>query len=120
MKKKKPDLNELILKLVNHIEQTNGTKISMTGVEMLQQKWKGSESQLKSMLKNMDHKTFRVKSELEKTEYTPVEFQIGVSISGTPIVVTHLVERRKYFKRHDEAPIKFTVQARTFTSNCTF
>ena len=126
MKKSKHDLLELVEKLINSIEFRNpGKKVNDTEKSLLYTKWQGKEDELYSFVKTLGINEHKAKTIKDKQEFHEVEFQIGVSLSGEPIIVKHVIERLNEFKkpigRYTKKPKgNFLVKSKAYISRTFF
>ena len=125
-KKIKESVEELVDKLVISIEKRNpGKKLSISDIQKLTSKWRGHENELKAFTKTLAINEHKVKVLDEMHEQHIVEFQLGVSLSGEPIMVRHEVERLNVFKkttgRYTKKPKgDFDVKSKAFVSRVSF
>lgn len=91
-KAKRPSFEELIDRFANSIEKREGKKINEQAKIFLASRWKGHDELLYQAVKKAEQNERKAIAIIEKTEVRKVEFNVGFSISGQPIIVTHLVE----------------------------
>jgi len=117
--KKESNFNEFINRFIAQIELREGTKISESGKLMLVQKWALKQDLLKKTVLKMEQQVFKTVSDLEKDSFDKIEFQIGISLSGEPIICTHLIRCKKTFLRKNKPP-KLTIETKAFGSRSFF
>ena len=92
--KNRPSLQELVVRLVKQIQIRNPDKpdIGIDQIIALEARWSKYQEKLYKLVKSMEIEERTAYSDLSKIEIRDVEFQIGVSLSGTPILVRHIVK----------------------------
>lgn len=127
MRKKTPPFEYLIEELVKSIELRHPEKkLSEEHIELLRNNWKYKIEDLWQMIKNLKQNEGKAKSFLDTFEEREVEFQIGLSLSGEPIVVKHVIEQKNNFintKRYTKSQkikTKALMRVRAFISRTQF
>jgi len=94
MKAKRPTFEELIVRLVRQIQIRNPNKLDI-GIEQiipLEAKWFKHQEKLYQTVKRLEIEERIAYSEFSKIEIRDVEFQVGLSLSGDPILVRHIIK----------------------------
>ena len=102
MKTKTPPFEELIERLVNSINKRNpGKELKEEHILLLREKWKwdSRQKELYKLVKTLEQNEFKAESLSNNYSKDNVEFVIGYTLSGEPIIVTHVVERYREFEQ---------------------
>ena len=92
----------LIDKLAESIQKRNPNKtITEQHKSVLWAEWQGKEQELWSFIKTLSKNEFKAKNLSNKVQFSEreVEFQVGVSFSGEPIIVKHVIQERLEYKK---------------------
>jgi hypothetical protein len=101
-KSKTPPMGYLIDKLAESIQKRNPNKvITDNHKSVLWAEWQGKEQELWSFIKTLSKNEFKADSLTDKVQFSEreVEFQVGVSLSGQPIIVKHVIQERLEYKK---------------------
>ncbi len=110
-KPKRPPFEELIDRLCYSIQKREpGRVIGEQAKFLLSTQWKGHEELLYQAVLKAEQNEKKVISKVKNTEIRVVEFQTGFSISGQPIIVTHLVK----FENETKDPKRYKKQGSDF------
>jgi len=110
-KPKRPPFEELIDRLCYSIQKREpGRVIDEQAKFLLSTIWKGHEELLYQRVIKAEQNEKKVISKVKNTEIRVVEFQTGFSISGQPIIVTHLVK----FENETKDPKRYKKQGSDF------
>ena len=100
MKTKTPPFEELIERLVASINKRNpGKELKEEHILLLRNEWKGRDKELYKLVKTLEQNEFKAESLSNNYSKDNVEFVIGYTLSGEPIIVTHVVERYREFEQ---------------------
>ena len=125
MKKKTPPFDKMIEMLIESIKVRHPEeKLDEDKISLLKNQWKGRGAELHSLVKKLAINEHKAQEQSNRVEFREVEFQIGISLSGTPILVKHLVRQENFHtntKNYKKNP-KFssTLQTKAFVSKTTF
>lgn len=113
MKAKRPTLEILITRLVKQIQIRNPDKpaIGIDQIIALEAQWSKHQEKLYKTVKKLEAEEFNAYVDFNKIEVRKVEFIIGQSISGDPIIVTHFVK----LKSKTKDPKRFKKQGSDFS-----
>jgi hypothetical protein len=94
MKSKRPPLENLITRLVKQIQIRNPDKpaIGIDQIIELEARWSKHQEKLYKLVKSMEIEERKAYSDLSKIEVRDVEYIVGWSISGQPIIVRHVMK----------------------------
>lgn len=110
-KPKRPPFEELIDRLCFSIQKREpGRVIGEQAKFLLSTKWKGHEELLYQAVIKAEQNEKKAISKIRNTEVRVIEFQVGQSISGQPIIVTHLVK----FENETKDPKRYKKQGSDF------
>lgn len=113
MKTKRPSLQELIVRLVKQIQIRNPDKppVGIDQIIALEARWSKHQEKLYQYVKSLEIDERKAYSDLSKIEIRDVEFIVGWSISGQPIIVRHVMK----FENTTRDPKRFKKQGSKFS-----
>jgi hypothetical protein len=96
MKKKEPTFNELFARFIVQIKNREPEKeITSEIMEILRSKWeKEPIRDFKAVVLKAEQNALKVLDIIKKSDLVINEFQLGYSLSGEPIIHTHIVQRQ--------------------------
>ena len=100
MKKKTPSFNELFSRFLVQIKNREPEKELTTEIiNHLRSVWSIEPvNNFYSVVIKMEQNSLKVQDILKKSELLIIEFQVGMSICGQPIIATHVVQRQMKVK----------------------
>jgi len=111
-KNNRPPIQELIVRLVKQIQLRNPKKeIGIEQIKFLEQKWSDNKEALYLLIKKLEIEEYKFYNNLSKIEVRDVEYIVGWSISGQPIIVRHIMKfenTTKDPKRYKKTGSKFS------------
>lgn len=112
MKAKRPTLEQLVVRLVKQIQIRNPDKpdIGIDQIIALESQWSKHQEKLYQTVKKLEIEERNAWNDLSKIEIRNVEYQIGVSLSGEPIIVRHVMK----FENTTRDPKRFKKQGSDF------
>lgn len=114
MKKKTPPFDYLIEELVKSIELRHNKKLPEEQIEVMKTAWKHKQEDLWKMIKTLKQNEGKANAFLDTFEEREVEFQLGVSISGEPIIVKHVIEQKNNFINSKRYTKSQKIKSKTF------
>ena len=106
-KQKLPPFDELIQDLVNSIKLRNPEKnLDEVKISAIRNHWLGNDKKLYEFVKKLRINENKVKSIQDSYEEREVEFIVGNTLSGEPIIVKHLIQQQTFFKKQTNAYAK--------------
>jgi len=99
-KQKTPPFDELFEDLLESIKVRNPEKtLDEDRISLLRNQWRGKEKDLHKLVKKLKINENKVKSIEDSFEEREIEFIVGNTLSGQPIIVKHLIQQRTFFKK---------------------
>ncbi len=113
MKAKRPPLENLITRLVKQIQIRNPDKpaIGIDQIIELEARWSKFPEKLYQTVKKLEIQERTAWKDLSKIEIRDVEYIVGWSISGQPIIVRHVMK----FENTTTDPKRFTKKGSKFS-----